>query len=98
MPAIGFETGQEGVGATAQLAVERVRHGLTAEPRDVAGERRQPVVREFPASFESGHPFGKLVNAARELSHKRLALARCSGSGRGASRRSRRCAAAVIAR
>jgi hypothetical protein len=32
----------------------------------------------------------KLVNAARELSHKKIALARCPGSGRGMSRRSGR--------
>src|SRR5207248_5815037 len=30
----------------------------------------------------------KLVNPARELSQSRLALRRCAGSGRGASRRS----------
>ena len=41
-----------------------------------------------PGSFKGGETLFNAGKAAREVSHNIVALARCTGSGRGASRRS----------
>ena len=84
MAAIGFRSSQVALGAMRNLGLDRLS---TSSVPSASSSAARPCSR-LPEMFEGGETVFNTGNAARRVSHNIVALARCTGSGRGASRRS----------